>query len=75
MAIALGDESSGLARTYLKIRISPTKRFVSSSAYFKWTDANLRPQGKEQPQRAAPGTALPPNKTLSGSPPSSSEPK
>jgi hypothetical protein len=30
--------------------------------------ANLRPQGQEQPQPAAPGTALPPNKTRSGSP-------
>jgi len=37
-------------------------------AYFKWADTNLRPQGKEQPQPAAPGAALPPNKTLSGSP-------
>ena len=37
-------------------------------SYFHWADTNLRPQGKEQPQAAAPGTALPPNKTLSGSP-------
>jgi nitrite reductase (NO-forming) len=37
-------------------------------AYFKWADVNLRPQGKEQPQPAAPGTALPPHKTASGSP-------
>ena len=37
-------------------------------AYFKWADANLQLQGKNQPQPAAPGTALPPNKTLSGSP-------
>ena len=37
-------------------------------AYFKWADKNLRLQGKEQPQPAAPGTALPPNKTLSGTP-------
>jgi nitrite reductase (NO-forming) len=36
--------------------------------YFKWADANLQLQGKEQPQPAAPGTTLPPNKTLSGSP-------
>jgi nitrite reductase (NO-forming) len=36
--------------------------------YFKWADANLQLQGKEQPQPAAPGTMLPPNKTLSGSP-------
>ena len=36
--------------------------------YFKWADVNLRPQGQEQPQPAAPGKALPPNKTLSGSP-------
>jgi nitrite reductase (NO-forming) len=44
-------------------------------AYFKWADANLKPQGRGQPQPAAPGSALPPNRTLSGSPPSSSEPK
>ncbi|HEY4136813.1 MAG TPA: hypothetical protein VGN65_00040, partial [Casimicrobiaceae bacterium] len=44
-------------------------------AYFKWADANLKPQGHEQPQPAAPGSALPPNRTLSGSPPSSGEPK
>jgi len=37
-------------------------------AYFKWADTNLRPQAKEQPQPAAPGAALPPNMTLSGSP-------
>jgi nitrite reductase (NO-forming) len=37
-------------------------------AYFKWADANLQLRGKEQPQTAAPGTTLPPNKTLSGSP-------
>ncbi|HEY8623209.1 MAG TPA: hypothetical protein VIM74_05025, partial [Casimicrobiaceae bacterium] len=36
--------------------------------YFKWADTNLRPQAKEQPQPAAPGAALSPNKTLSGSP-------
>jgi len=36
--------------------------------YFKWADANLQPQGQRQPQAAAPGSALPPNKTLSGSP-------
>jgi nitrite reductase (NO-forming) len=42
------------------------------TAYFKWVDANLRPQGQEQPQPAAPGTALPPNQTLSGSPPAGS---
>ena len=30
-------------------------------AYFRWADANLRPQGKEQPQPAAQGTALQPN--------------
>lgn len=38
-------------------------------AYFKWVDANLQPQGQRQPQPAAPGTALQPNQTLSGSPP------
>ena len=37
-------------------------------AYFKWADENLQPQGERQPQPAAPGTALPPNRTLSGSP-------
>jgi len=37
-------------------------------AYFKWADANLRPQGQGQPQPAEPGSAIPPNKTLSGSP-------
>jgi nitrite reductase (NO-forming) len=36
--------------------------------YFKWADANLQLQGKQQPQPAAPGATLPPNKTLSGSP-------
>ena len=36
--------------------------------YFKWADKNLQLQGREQPQPAAPGTTLPPNKTLSGSP-------
>jgi nitrite reductase (NO-forming) len=36
--------------------------------YFKWADTNLRPQAKEQPQPVAQGAALPPNKTLSGSP-------
>ncbi len=38
------------------------------TTYFKWADTNLRPQGEHQPQPAAPGTVLPPNKTLSGSP-------
>ena len=37
-------------------------------AYFKWADANLKPQGERQPQTSATGTALPPNQTLSGSP-------
>jgi nitrite reductase (NO-forming) len=37
-------------------------------SYFHWADTNLRPQGQEQPQPAAPGTARPPNQTLSGSP-------
>jgi nitrite reductase (NO-forming) len=43
------------------------------TAYFKWADANLRPHGQEQPQPAAPGTAVPPNQTLSGSPPAGPE--
>ncbi len=37
-------------------------------AYFKWADANVQPQGKTQPQPAAPGTALPPSKTESAAP-------
>jgi nitrite reductase (NO-forming) len=37
-------------------------------AYFKWADANLQIKGTQQPQQAAPGTALQPNQTLSGSP-------
>ena len=37
-------------------------------AYFKWADANLKPQGERQPKTSATGTALPPNQTLSGSP-------
>ena len=37
-------------------------------AYFKWADENLRPKGEQQPQPAAPGTTLPPERTLSGSP-------
>jgi nitrite reductase (NO-forming) len=41
------------------------KEFV---AYFKWGDANVRPQGTTQPQPAAAGTALPPDKTLSAMP-------
>jgi nitrite reductase (NO-forming) len=43
-------------------------------SYFRWADTNLRPQGKEQPQPAASGAALPPNKTLSGSPGAESAP-
>jgi len=34
-------------------------------AYFRWADANVRPQGTIQPQPAAPGSALPPSQTLS----------
>jgi len=34
-------------------------------SYFKWADANLQPQGKTQPQPAAPGTAKAPNETYS----------
>ena len=42
-------------------------------SYFHWADTNLRPQSKEQPP--APGAALPPNKTLSGSPGAESAPE
>ena len=45
------------------------------TSYFHWADTNLRPQGKEQPQPAAAGSALPPNKTLSGSPGAESQPE
>jgi len=34
-------------------------------AYFRWADANIVRQGSIQPQPAAPGTALPPGRTLS----------
>ena len=37
-------------------------------AYFKWADANIRPQGATQPQPAAPGTAKNPSETLSAAP-------
>lgn len=37
-------------------------------AYFKWADEHLRPKGEQQPQPAAPGTALPPSKTRSAAP-------
>ncbi|MGE5650646.1 MAG: multicopper oxidase domain-containing protein [Bacillota bacterium] len=37
-------------------------------AYFKWADQNLQPQGRTQPQPAAPGTALPPSQTRSATP-------
>ena len=36
--------------------------------YFKWADANLRPQGTTQPQPAAPGTAKNPSETYSATP-------
>jgi nitrite reductase (NO-forming) len=36
--------------------------------YFKWADANVRPQGETQPQPAAPGTAKNPSETLSATP-------
>jgi nitrite reductase (NO-forming) len=36
--------------------------------YFKWVDANLRPQGKSQPQPAATGTARNPSDTASATP-------
>jgi nitrite reductase (NO-forming) len=38
------------------------KEFIE---YFKWADANLQPRGTMQPQPAAPGSAKPPNETLS----------
>ena len=37
-------------------------------AYFKWADANVRPQGTTQPQPAAAGTARNPSETLSATP-------
>ncbi len=37
--------------------------------YFKWADANIRPQGTAQPQPAAPGTARSPDQTRSAPPP------
>ena len=36
--------------------------------YFKWADANVRPQGTTQPQPAKPGTAKNPSETLSATP-------
>jgi nitrite reductase (NO-forming) len=36
--------------------------------YFKWADANVRPQGSTQPQPAKPGTAKNPSETLSATP-------
>jgi nitrite reductase (NO-forming) len=36
--------------------------------YFKWADANLRPQGTQQPQAAAVGSTRPPSQTLSATP-------
>ena len=36
--------------------------------YFKWSDTNLRPQGTQQPQPAAPGTAKAPSETYSATP-------
>ena len=44
-------------------------------AYFKWADANLRPQGATQPQPAAPGTAKNPSETLSATPMANGEKK
>ena len=41
------------------------KQFID---YFKWADANVRPQGETQPQPAAPGTAKNPSETLSATP-------
>jgi nitrite reductase (NO-forming) len=37
-------------------------------SYFRWADANVRPQGSTQPQPAAPGTAKNPSETLSATP-------
>ena len=37
-------------------------------AYFRWADANVRPQGSAQPQPAAQGTAKNPSETLSATP-------
>jgi nitrite reductase (NO-forming) len=37
-------------------------------AYFKWADANVKPQGTTQPQPAKPGTAKNPSETLSATP-------
>ena len=37
-------------------------------AYFRWADANLRPRGSGQPQRAAPDASLPPGGTPSAMP-------
>jgi len=34
-------------------------------SYFRWADANVRPQGTAQPQPAAAGTALPPSQVPS----------
>ena len=36
--------------------------------YFRWADANVRPQGTAQPQPAAPGTAKGPSQTYSATP-------
>jgi nitrite reductase (NO-forming) len=36
--------------------------------YFRWADANIRPQGATQPQPAAPGTARNPSQTFSATP-------
>ncbi len=44
-------------------------------AYFKWADANVRPQGMTQPQPAAPGTALPPGGTTSAPAPGQVPPR
>jgi nitrite reductase (NO-forming) len=45
-------------------------------AYFRWADANLRPQGSVQPQPAQPGSTKPPSQTLSATPmPSPGAPK
>jgi nitrite reductase (NO-forming) len=44
-------------------------------AYFKWADKKLQPKGSQQPQPAAPGTAVPPSQTPSATPMPSTVPK
>jgi nitrite reductase (NO-forming) len=37
-------------------------------AYFQWADANVHPQGGEQPEPATPGASKPPSQTFSAAP-------